>query len=135
MAVRDQDGFNWGYDPWHYTVPEGSYATDPDGAARIREFREMVQGLSKAGTARGDGRRLQPHQRRPARTSKSVLDRVVPGYYHRLNARRRRRDELLLPEHRQRAPDDGEADGRLRAHLGAASTRWTASASTSWATT
>ena len=27
-----QDGFNWGYDPLHYTVPEGSYATDPDGA-------------------------------------------------------------------------------------------------------
>ena len=25
------DGFNWGYDPWHYTVPEGSYATDPNG--------------------------------------------------------------------------------------------------------
>ena len=32
MAVADTDGFNWGYDPWHYTVPEGSYATDPNGA-------------------------------------------------------------------------------------------------------
>ena len=28
----DTDGFNWGYDPWHYTTPEGSYATDPEGA-------------------------------------------------------------------------------------------------------
>ena len=26
-----QRRFNWGYDPWHYTVPEGSYATNPDG--------------------------------------------------------------------------------------------------------
>ena len=25
------DGFNWGYDPWHYTTPEGSYATEPGG--------------------------------------------------------------------------------------------------------
>lgn len=30
--VADQDGFNWGYDPWHYTTPEGSYSTNPDGA-------------------------------------------------------------------------------------------------------
>src|SRR6185436_2224211 len=49
MAVAGQDGFNWGYDPWHYTVPEGSYSTDPDGPARIREFREMVQGLDQIG--------------------------------------------------------------------------------------
>ena len=39
MNVANKDGFNWGYDPWHYTVPEGSYSTDPDGPARIVEFR------------------------------------------------------------------------------------------------
>ena len=32
-ATSDQDAFNWGYDPWHYTTPEGSYSTNPDGAA------------------------------------------------------------------------------------------------------
>ncbi|OSZ55372.1 sulfonate ABC transporter ATP-binding protein, partial [Streptomyces pharetrae CZA14] len=26
-----KDAYNWGYDPYHYTVPEGSYSTDPDG--------------------------------------------------------------------------------------------------------
>ena len=26
---RPNDCFNWGYDPGHYTTPEGSYATDP----------------------------------------------------------------------------------------------------------
>ena len=41
-AVEDLDGFNWGYDPWHYTVPEGSYSTDPEGTRRIVEFRDMV---------------------------------------------------------------------------------------------
>ena len=41
--VRDADGFNWGYDPLHYTTPEGSYATEPDGPARTLEFRRMVR--------------------------------------------------------------------------------------------
>ena len=49
LAVADQDAFNWGYDPVHYGVPEGSYASDPDGWPRIYEFRQMVQGLHRAG--------------------------------------------------------------------------------------
>ena len=45
LAIADEDGFNWGYDPVHYMAPEGSYATDPDGLPRIVEFRRMVQAL------------------------------------------------------------------------------------------
>lgn len=42
--------FNWGYDPKNYNVPEGSYSTDPyRPEVRIREFKEMVQALHKAG--------------------------------------------------------------------------------------
>ena len=42
--------FNWGYDPKNYNVPEGSYATDPYApATRIKEFKEMVMALHKAG--------------------------------------------------------------------------------------
>ena len=63
-AAADADGFNWGYDPLHYTVPEGSYATDPDGARRTREFRQMVAGAERDRPAGGDGRGLQPHRRR-----------------------------------------------------------------------
>ena len=44
-----KDGYNWGYDPLHYTAPEGSYSTDPDGTARINQFRQMVQAIN------GDG--------------------------------------------------------------------------------
>jgi len=67
----------------HYGVPEGSYATDPDGAGRLREFRAMVQALNGHGlrvivdvvynhtfAAGADG-------------PQSVLDKIVPGYYHR----------------------------------------------------
>ena len=38
-AVAATDAYQWGYDPVHYGVPEGSYSTDPDGPARILEYR------------------------------------------------------------------------------------------------
>lgn len=42
--------YNWGYDPINYNVPEGSYSTNAaDPKARIREFKQMVQALHKAG--------------------------------------------------------------------------------------
>ena len=49
QQVVDADGFNWGYDPFHYTTPEGSYAVDPEGGARVGEFREMVGALHGMG--------------------------------------------------------------------------------------
>ena len=85
MAVAGRDGFNWGYDPWHYTVPEGSYSTDPNGTARNREFREMVQALSGAGL-RVVMDVVYNHTSASGQNDRAVLDRIVPGYYHRLNA-------------------------------------------------
>jgi pullulanase-type alpha-1,6-glucosidase len=84
-TIRDEDGFNWGYDPWHYTVPEGSYATDPDGAARIVEFREMVQSLNDTGL-RVIMDVVYNHTHAAGQARGSVLDQIVPGYYHRLDA-------------------------------------------------
>ncbi len=83
-AIRDQDGFNWCYDPFHYTVPEGSYSIRPDGAARIREFRAMVSGLNRIGL-RTVMDVVYNHTSGSQGGEKSVLDKVVPGYYHRLN--------------------------------------------------
>ena len=46
----DEPQYNWGYDPVNYNVPEGGYSTDPyDPVCRIREFKQMVQALHKAG--------------------------------------------------------------------------------------
>lgn len=46
----DTPQYNWGYDPLNYNVPEGSYSTDPyKPETRIREFKQMVQALHKAG--------------------------------------------------------------------------------------
>ncbi|MFI0232429.1 pullulanase-type alpha-1,6-glucosidase [Streptomyces sp. NPDC017086] len=80
-----QDAYNWGYEPYHFTVPEGSYATDPDGTARTVEFRRMVQALNQ------DGLRVvmdvvYNHTAAAGQAGTSVLDRIVPGYYQRLLA-------------------------------------------------
>lgn len=84
-AVADTDGFNWGYDPYHFTTPEGSYAVDPDGGARVGEFRSMVGALHGMGLQVVLDQVFN-HTAQSGQGEKSVLDRVVPGYYHRLNA-------------------------------------------------
>ncbi|PWU60243.1 DUF3372 domain-containing protein [Micromonospora globispora] len=83
MAVADSDGYNWGYDPLHYTVPEGGYAVDPAGAKRTTEFRQMVAGVNNAGL-RVVMDVVYNHTSAAGTDPKSVLDQVVPGYYHRL---------------------------------------------------
>jgi pullulanase-type alpha-1,6-glucosidase len=82
--IRDADGFNWGYDPLHYTTPEGSYSTKPDGPARTLEFREMVKALNRAGL-RVVMDVVYNHTPAAGQDPKSILDRIVPGYYHRLS--------------------------------------------------
>jgi len=82
-AIKDRGAFNWGYDPLHYTVPEGSYASDPDGWPRIREFRGMIAALAEAGL-RVVMDVVYSHTHAAGQNPGSVLDRIVPGYYHRL---------------------------------------------------
>jgi pullulanase-type alpha-1,6-glucosidase len=85
-ATAAADCYNWGYDPYHYTAPEGSYASDAaDGAVRILEFRRMVQELHRAGLRVGMDV-VYNHTTASGQKERSVLDRIVPGYYQRLNA-------------------------------------------------
>ncbi len=79
---RGNDSFNWGFDPWHYGVPEGSYATVADGPSRIFEFRELVQALANNGLRVVMGV-VYNHTFANVRYSQSVLDKIVPGYYYR----------------------------------------------------
>lgn len=85
-AADNGAGYNWGYDPHHYSAPEGSYATAADGLARVRELRGAVEALADDGlgvildVVYNHTHASGPH------TPKSVLDRCVPGYYHRRNA-------------------------------------------------
>jgi pullulanase len=81
---RAEDPFNWGYDPVHYFVPEGSYSSDPDGFTRIREVRSMIQSLNQDGL-----RVIQDvvfnHTFESGDARLSVFDKIVPLYYYRLD--------------------------------------------------
>lgn len=82
--LRAFDDYNWGYDPHHYTVPEGSYAQDAEGVARIREFRRMVQTLHNMGF-RVVMDVVYNHTHAAGLQGSSLLDKIVPGYYQRLH--------------------------------------------------
>lgn len=86
--VRSVDGFNWGYDPLHWGTPEGSYATagNQDGGNRNLQYREMVSALHDL-----DLHVVQDvvfnHTLAHGQSAMSVLDRIIPGYYYRLDGR------------------------------------------------
>ena len=76
----DENRYNWGYDPQNYNVPDGSYSTDPyDPAVRIREFKQMVQALHKAGIRVV----LDVVYNHTFNTTESNFERTVPGYFYR----------------------------------------------------
>lgn len=76
------DGFNWGYDPQNYNVPEGSYSTNPsDGAVRVNEYKRMVQALHNAGISV-----VMDVVYNHTYSLDSNLNKVVPYYYYRYGA-------------------------------------------------
>ena len=83
--LRGVDSFNWGYDPYHYTTPEGSYATNAEGTARIKEFREMVMAIKQNIGMNVVMDVVYNHTNEAGLGPKSVLDKIVPWYYQRLN--------------------------------------------------
>ena len=82
--TRLQDNkYNWGYDPVNYNVPEGSYSTDPyNPETRIREFKQMVQALHKAGIRVI----LDVVYNHTYDIDHSNFQRTYPDYYYRKNA-------------------------------------------------
>ncbi len=79
--IRGYDTYNWGYDPKHFNVPEGSYASDADGVARITEKRAMIKALHDMGY-RVAMDVVYNHTNSAGMYDNSVFDKVVPGYYH-----------------------------------------------------
>ena len=72
--------YNWGYDPLNYNVPEGSYSTDPYRPdVRIREFKQMVQALHKAGIRVI----LDVVYNHTYDLSGSAFQRTLPNYFYR----------------------------------------------------
>ena len=76
----DKAQYNWGYDPQNYNVPDGSYSTDPyKPDVRIKEFKQMVQALHKAGIRVV----LDVVYNHTFNTEDSNFERTVPGYFYR----------------------------------------------------
>lgn len=76
----EENKYNWGYDPQNYNVPDGSYATDPyRPEVRIREFKQMVQALHRAGIRVV----LDVVYNHTFNTEDSNFERTVPGYFYR----------------------------------------------------
>ena len=75
-------GFNWGYDPKNYNVPEGSYSTNPyDGAVRINEYKQMVQALHNAGIGV-----IMDVVYNHTFDKNASFNKIVPYYYYRYKA-------------------------------------------------
>ena len=78
----DTPQYNWGYDPQNYNVPDGSYSTDPyKPEVRIREFKQMVQSLHKAGIRVI----MDVVYNHTFNTDDSNFELTVPGYFYRQN--------------------------------------------------
>ncbi len=78
----ERDAFNWGYDPVNYNIPDGSYSLNPeDGYARIREMKETVMALHKAGL-----RVIMDVVYNHTYQLESNLFKTVPWYYVRQKA-------------------------------------------------
>jgi len=75
--------YNWGYDPFNYNTPEGSYSTDPSNpATRIREMKEMVKALHDAGI----GVVMDVVYNHTANNDDSNFSLTAPGYFYRHRA-------------------------------------------------
>jgi len=81
--TKPADGqYNWGYDPFNYNVPEGSYSTNPyDGNVRIKEFKQMVQAMHKNGLRVV----LDVVYNHTSDINGSVFTQFAPGYFYRHN--------------------------------------------------
>ena len=82
-ANLQANGYNWGYDPFNYNTPEGSYSTDPaNPKARIFEMKQMVKALHDAGI----GVVMDVVYNHTANNDDSNFSLTAPGYYYRHRA-------------------------------------------------
>ena len=85
QKVDQYTWYNWGYDPVLFNTPEGSYASDPDGTARQKEFKRMVQAFHRHNV----GVVVDVVFNHTASTGSnpfSIFDKIFPRYYYRTDA-------------------------------------------------
>lgn len=83
--INSNKNYNWGYNPYHYNVPEGRYVTDDytDGTQAVKEMRRMIQAFHEAGIAVI----MDVVYNHTSGTAEgSLYDSTVPGYFYRQDA-------------------------------------------------
>lgn len=72
--------YNWGYDPVHFNVPEGSYSSNAfDPGTRIKELKLMIQSLHRNGL----GIIMDVVYNHVYHTEEFSFNRLVPMYFSR----------------------------------------------------
>ena len=83
--VNSDSGYNWGYNPYHYNVPEGRYVTSgyKDGTQAVREMRQRISALHDAGIAVIMD---VVYNHTNSTGENSLYDKTVPQYFYRVKA-------------------------------------------------
>ena len=77
----EDNQYNWGYEPLNYNAVEGSFSTDPyNPVTRIKEFKQMVQALHKAGFRVI----LDVVYNHTTNALTTGFERTMPGYFYRM---------------------------------------------------
>ena len=81
--VNADNNYNWGYNPYHYNVPEGRYVKDmKDGMDAVNQLRLFIKALHNAGIAIN----MDVVYNHTAGTQGgSLYDSTVPEYYYRVS--------------------------------------------------
>ena len=82
LTATGEMGYNWGYDPVNYNIPEGSYSTDPkNGEVRVKEVKEMIQTLHENDISVV----MDVVYNHVQNASSFCFNVLVPGYFSRIN--------------------------------------------------
>lgn len=81
-SIKNNNDYNWGYDPQNYNCIEGSYSSDAfDGFVRIKEFKQLVKALHDENI----GVIMDVVYNHTYASENSNFNKIVPHYYHRLD--------------------------------------------------
>lgn len=82
--LNSNEKYNWGYNPYHYNVPEGRYVTDgyTDGSQAVKEMRQMIKAFHDNGIAVIMD---VVYNHTSATGTGSLYDSTVPGYFYSLD--------------------------------------------------
>jgi pullulanase len=95
--------YNWGYNPIHFNVPEGVYATNPsDPYARINELKQLIENIHSQGLRVI----MDVVYNHVYIREQSAFEKVVPGYFFR-------HDQFGLPSNGTGVGNDIASERRM----------------------